>query len=99
MRVRDMTMELEILEDHEDRDMVETQEPIETLHEKDFHKRKPTWEHEPIQYAERYDAPEGMHRETKRPKPYNNYVALLCDITEIEYSNYEEAAKKNGRMS
>ena len=79
--------------------MEEPQEPVETLHEKDSHKRKPSWEHELIQEAERYGAPYGIQRERKIPKPYNNYVALLCDITEIEYSNYEEAAKKNGRMS
>ena len=30
----------------------------------------------------------------KRPKPYNNYVALLCDIIDREPSNYEEATKK-----
>ena len=35
-----------------------------------------------------------MHRERKTPKPYNNYVALLCDIIYKEPSNYEEAAEK-----
>ena len=34
-----------------------------------------------------------MHRERKRPKPYNNYVALLCDIIDREPSNYEEDVK------
>ena len=32
-----------IPEDHEDHDMAERQEPIETILEKDSHKRKPTW--------------------------------------------------------
>ena len=35
-----------------------------------------------------------MHRERKRPKPYNNYVALLCDIINKEPSTYEEATEK-----
>ena len=34
-----------------------------------------------------------MHRERKRPKPYNNYVALLCDIIDREPSNYVEDVK------
>ena len=47
-----------------------------------------------MQDAERYGAPDGMHRERKRPKPYNSYVALLCEIIDKEPSNYEEAAEK-----
>ena len=35
-----------------------------------------------------------MHRERKRPNPYNKYVALLCDIIDKEPSSYEEAAEK-----
>ena len=35
-----------------------------------------------------------MHRERKRPKPYNNNVALLCDIVDKEPSTYEEATVK-----
>ena len=35
-----------------------------------------------------------MHRETKIKKPYNNYVALLCDIIDKEPSNYEEVVEK-----
>ena len=93
MRARDMEIGEAILEDHEDHDMVEPQEPVETLFEKDSHKRKPTWARELIQEAERYVAPKGMHRERKREKPYNNYVALLCDIIDKEPSTYEEAAE------
>ena len=73
--------------------MAKPQEPVETLHEKDSHKRKKAWTRELIQKAKRYGAPEGMHRERKRAKPYNNYVALLCDIIDKEPSNYEEAAE------
>ena len=35
-----------------------------------------------------------MHRERKRPKTYNSYVALLCDIIDKYPSKYEEATKK-----
>ena len=74
--------------------MAEPQEPMETLHEKDSHKRKPTWEQEIKQEAEMYGAPDGMQRERKRPKTYNSYVTLLCDIVDKELSIYEEAAEK-----
>ena len=40
-----------IQELHEDNDMAEPQDPVETLHEKDSHKRKPTWERELKQEA------------------------------------------------
>ena len=94
-RVRETTMELENIKDREDHDMAKPQEPVETLHEKDSHKRNPTWARELIQEAERYGAPERMHRERKRPNPYNNYVALLFDIINKEPSTYEEAAENN----
>jgi hypothetical protein len=57
-------------------------------------KRRPTWAHELIRDAERYGAPEKYLRESKKPKPYSNYVACLCDIKDAKPSNYEEAAKK-----
>ena len=83
-----------ILEDHEDHDMAEPQETVETLRKKDSHKRKPAWAWELIQEAERYGSPEGIHRERKRPKPYNNYVALLFDNIDKEPSTYDEASEK-----
>ena len=90
VRVRDMVIGEAIPEEHEDHDMEEPQEPVDTLHEKDSHKRKLAWARELIQEEERYGAPKGMHRERKRPNPYNNYVALLCDIINKEPSTYEE---------
>ena len=83
-----------IPEDHEDHDMVEPQEPVETLLEKDFHKRKPAWERELLWEVERYGTPEGIHRERKMKNPYNSYVSLLCDIIDKEHSTYEEAPEK-----
>ena len=38
-----------------------------------------------------------MNRERKRTRSYSGYVAILCDITYKEPSNYEEAAKKKER--
>ena len=43
MRNRDKEIGEAILEDHEYHDMEEPQDPVETLHENDSHKRKPTW--------------------------------------------------------
>ena len=83
-----------IPEDHEDHDMTEPQELVETFLEKDSHKRKPTWARELIREAKRYGALEGIHRERKSVNPYNSYVGLLCDIIDKEPSTYEEATKK-----
>ena len=74
--------------------MAEPQERVETLHEMDSHKRKPTWARELIQEAVWYGAPKGMHRERKRAKPHDNYVALLCNIIDREPSTYEESIEK-----
>ena len=78
----------------EDQEREEPQEPIDPPHEKNSYKRKPTWVQEAILYAQRYGVPEGIHRERKRPRPYSNYVALLCHIIDKEPSNYEEAIEK-----
>ena len=74
--------------------MAEPQDPVETLHEKDLHKRKPAWARELIQEAERYGTPQGIQGERKRENPYNSYVALFCDIIDREPSTYEEVAEK-----
>ena len=73
----------------DDREMEEAQEPVDPPHENNYYKRKLAWVCEAIQGAERCGAPEGMHRERKRPNP-----ALLCDIIDKEPSNYEEVVEK-----
>ena len=55
-------------------------------------KRKPTWVREIIQEAEKYGAPEGSTRTSKRSKPFSNYVALMCDLVDQEPTSYEEDA-------
>ena len=82
-----------IPEDHEDHDMEEPQEMVETILDKDSHKRKPAWAWDLIREDERYGALEGIHRERKRENPYNSYVAMLCDIIDKENSTYEETTK------
>ena len=72
---------------------------VDTPHEKNSYKRKPSWVREDIQGAERYVAPEEMHREMTRTRSYSSYVALLCDIIDKEPSNMKKWQKrKNGRM-
>ena len=48
MRVRGTKIVEAIPKDHEYIDMEEPQEHVETLHDKDSHKRNPTWEQELI---------------------------------------------------
>ena len=73
----------------EDREIEEPQELVDPPQENNPHKRKPAWVREAIQGAERYGAPEEIHRERKRTRSCVGYVALLCDIIDKEPSNYE----------
>ena len=57
-------------------------------------KRKPAWVREIIQEAERYGAPEGSTRTSKRLNPYSSYVALMCDLIDQEPTSYEKAEQK-----
>jgi hypothetical protein len=55
------------------------------------HKRKSAWAREFIQYANKYGAPEGAMRQSKKPKPLSSYMALMCDLIENEPAFFEEA--------
>ena len=57
-------------------------------------KRKPAWAHEAIQDVERYGAPKGSVRDSKRPRTYSSYVAPLSDIINAEPSSFEEVVGK-----
>jgi len=74
-----------------DHDMTKPQEPPTMEISR---KRKPACAREIIQEAERYGAPEGSIRISKKPKPFSNYVALMCDLVDQETTNYEEAVQK-----
>jgi hypothetical protein len=58
------------------------------------HKRNPTWERELIQDGEKYGAPEGTMRKVKKPKPFSDYTALMCELIEKEPTCFEEAIQK-----
>jgi hypothetical protein len=82
----------EIPEDH---DMIDYQElPRMTI----AHKRKPTWAREIIQDAEKYGALEGTMRQSKKPKPFSGYMALMCDLVEKEPTCFEEAVQEKEWM-
>ena len=57
-------------------------------------KTRPTWAQGIIQDAKKYGSLDGSFRESKRPRPYSNYVALLSDIIDAKPTSYEEPAKK-----
>jgi hypothetical protein len=78
----------EILEDH---DISEVQEPPQMTI---LHKRKPAWARELIQDGEKYGVPQGTTRQVKRPKPFSNYTALMCDFLEEEPTCFEEAIQR-----
>ena len=64
-------------------------EPQEPPHMNISHKRNQAWAHEIIQEVERYDTPEGSTRQSKKPKPFPSYVALMCDLVEKEPTCFE----------
>ena len=74
--------------------MEELQRPADSSQEMNTKKRRPNWAREIIQDAEKYGALDGSFRESKRPRPYSSYVALLSDIIDAKPTSYEEAAKK-----
>ena len=55
-------------------------EPHETPTMDISRKRKPAWVREIIQEGDKYGAPEGSTRTSKRSKPFSSYVALMCDL-------------------
>ena len=58
------------------------------------YKRRLAWARQIIQDAEKYGAPNGSLRESKRPSTYSSYVALLSDIIDAEPSSFEESVEK-----
>jgi hypothetical protein len=78
----------------ENHDMMEPQKPVDSPTKVITYQRKPGWAHELIQDAERYGAPNKTFKESKRPRLYSNYVALVSNIIDAEPSSYEEVAEK-----
>ena len=57
-------------------------------------KKKHDWVREIIQEAEKYGAPEGSTRTSKRSKAFSSCVALMHDLVDQEPTNFEEAIQK-----
>jgi U3 small nucleolar RNA-associated protein 14 len=88
MREVTVSTDDEIQEDH---DIKESQEPPQMTIS---HKRNPSWAMELIQDGEKYGALEGTMRQIKKPKPFSNYMDLMCDLIEKEPNFFEEAIQK-----
>ena len=74
--------------------MEEPQKPKDPPIEVITYKRRPSWACEIIQDAEKYGALDGSLRESKRPRTYSSYMALLSDIIDTKPFIYEEAVEK-----
>ena len=73
--------------------MTEPQKPEDAPKEVIFHKGRLAWAHELIHDVEKYGAPYGSLIESKRPRTYSNYVALLYNIIDAKPSSFEEAVE------
>jgi hypothetical protein len=58
------------------------------------HKGKPTWARELIQYGEKYGAPEGTMRQSKKPMSFSSYMTLMSDLIEKEPTCFEKTIQK-----
>lgn len=47
-------------------------------------KKRPLWVRSTIQDAEKFVAPSGTFKESKRPQKLSNYVSMMCNIIEAE---------------
>jgi hypothetical protein len=59
-----------------------------------MNKKQPAWPESTLQEAERHKAPSGTFRESKRPKIFSSYAALMTSLVNVEPSTFEEALKK-----
>ena len=56
-------------------------------------RKRPRWAQQTLQDAEGHEAPHGIHRESKRPRRFSSYVALMSHINDLEPTTYEEASR------
>lgn len=54
-------------------------------------KKRPLWATKTIAEAQKFVAPSGTFRESKRPNKFTSYVALMNDLTKAESNNVSEA--------
>ena len=83
--------EVQLPKDH---DMDETHNPMDIPDEMISQKRRPAWDRDVIQGAEKYEALEGR----KISRIYSSYVALLCNLVDTEPTCFEEDTKKQEWM-
>ena len=54
-------------------------------------KKRPLWARNIMQEAEKFSAPKGTFRESKRPQTFDNYYALMCKLIDFKPSCFESA--------
>jgi chromatin remodeling complex protein RSC6 len=57
-------------------------------------RKRPTWLESTLQEAEKHKAPSGTFRQSKKPKRFSSYAALMTSLVNAEPSTFEEAVKK-----
>ena len=70
------------------------QRDMEIPHETISKKIRPNWVHDVVQGAKIYGAPEG----SKRLRTHPSYVALMCNLVDVEPTYFEDATKKKEWM-
>lgn len=77
--------------------MPDVDEPMDLIdpppHEPSYSKGRPSWLRETLEDAERYIAPRGTFRESKKPNRYQGYLTAMNTIVQNEPSSFEEAMK------
>lgn len=92
----DSTFEIqrESIELEEASDPVDPIEPTDGPRDIPIGRKRPLWARKTMQEAEKYAAPRGTFRESKRPQKFPSYVALMSHIIESEPSSVEEASNQ-----
>jgi hypothetical protein len=57
-------------------------------------RKRPAWLESTLQEAEKHKAPSGTFRQSKKPKRFSSYAALMTSIVNAEPSTFEEAVKQ-----
>lgn len=72
-------------------DLVEPMDPTDKPRDKTVSKKRCLGARNIVQETEKFAAPSGTFRESRRPQKFSNYVALMYNIIGVEPSNVEEA--------
>jgi hypothetical protein len=94
---RDAVMIDSTLEEHIPEDQNETVEPkvlVDPPKEVTVTEKRTTWLRNTLQEAEKHAALSGSFIESRKPRKFSSYVALMSKTIESEPSTYEEVAKQ-----